>query len=166
MLSARGNLTACSVPFSGAEDPIHDDIHDNWKRNEQGQHENPNEDTRAYCPLIEWLKGRVVRSKCIDCCVCHGNLSITDTRSLSSDRAGVNHLYSDERISSLGTGRSRGIPLWSGGNVPSRVTLPLSLTGFAANLWPIMVLRAIMLPLNIRRLEALDSPKSGSAWDR
>ena len=31
--------------------------------------------------------------------------------------------------------------------------------GVAASLWPIMVLHAIMLPLNIRRLhEALDSP--------
>jgi len=31
--------------------------------------------------------------------------------------------------------------------------------GVASNLWPIMVLHAIMLPLNIRRLhEALDSP--------
>ena len=31
--------------------------------------------------------------------------------------------------------------------------------GVAAGLWPIMVLHAIMLPLNIRRLhEALDSP--------
>ena len=31
--------------------------------------------------------------------------------------------------------------------------------GVAANLWPIMILHVIMLPLNIRRLhEALDSP--------
>ena len=31
--------------------------------------------------------------------------------------------------------------------------------GVAAGLWPIMILHAIMLPLNIRRLhEALDSP--------